>query len=285
MNRAKISYIVKSFTSGSLSLFSSLANAAISAEVRLFSENNSETLIFETIANNIRGLNTHNKSDIIYLASESLELALSGATIVILETEIDGELIKRYCPDAWCIYRGLEPTKNMLGIKSGFSDIKMLLSDDQTDSVRDLLYDVIKDRLGVEKPKRRDLLYNLSGIPYFCFLTDIFYDGKPIFDEIKEYAKRFPEDYRLSFFARYGMLPAASNDDDVKAADSDFPKLVRSLRYGEAVLPVGNFTETSLTVKSLTGGGNLVTDAGVIVDGKVMMTGVLIGKNSVRRLL
>ncbi|MDR0987814.1 MAG: hypothetical protein LBL98_09015 [Ruminococcus sp.] len=283
MNRAKISYIVKSFTSGSLSLFSSLANAAISAEVRLFSPKQDDNLIFETIANNIRGINSHNKSDIIYLASESIELALSGSTIVILETDIDGELIKRYCPDAWLVYRGDEPTKNMLDIKSGFSDVKILLSDDQTDSVRDLLYDVIKDRLGIEKPKRRDLVYKLSGIPYFCFLTDIFYDGIPIFNEITSYAERFPEDYRLSFFMRYGMLPAASNDE-VKTADADFPKLVRSLRYGEAVLPVGNFTETSLTVKSLTGGGNLVTDAGLIIDNKVIMTGVLIGKNSVRRL-
>jgi hypothetical protein len=171
----------------------------------------------------------------------------------------------------------------MLSIKSGFADIKMLLSDDQTDSARDLLYDVVREKLGVEKPKRRDLLYKLSGIPYFCFLTDIFYDGKPISDEIKSYAERFPDDYRLSFFVRYGMLPAASSDD-VKTADADFPKLVRSLRYGEAVLPVGNFTETSLTVKSLTGGGNLVTDAGLIRDGKVIMTGALIGKNSVRRL-
>jgi hypothetical protein len=281
MNRAKISYIVKSFTSGSLSLFSSLASAAISAEVRLFCPEKSETLIFETIANNIRGANAHNKSDIIYLASESLELTLSGSTIVILETDIDGELIKRYCPDAWCVYRGDEPTKNMLDIKSGFSDIKIILSDDQTDSARDLLYDVVRDKLGVEKPKRRDLVYKLSGIPYFCFLSDIFYDGKPIFDEIKSYAEHFPDDYRLSFFVRYGMLPAA---DEAKTADADFPKLVRSMRYGEAVLPVGNFTETSLTVKSLTGGGNLVTDAGILRDGKVIMTGALIGKNSVRRL-
>jgi hypothetical protein len=283
MNRAKIAYIVNSFTNGSLSLFSSLANAAISAEVRLFCPEKSETLIFETIANNIRSINSHNKSDIIYLASESLELTLSGASLVIIETAVDGELIKRYCPDAWCIYRGDEPTKNMLDIKSNFSQIKMILSDDQTDSARDLLYDVVRDKIGVEKPKRRDLIYKLSGIPYFCFLTDIFYDGKPLHNEITEYSERFPYDYRLSFYARYGMLPAASKDD-IKEADADFPKLVRSLRYGEAVLPVGNFTETSLTIKSLMGGGNLVTDAGIIRDGKVLMTGALIGKNSVRRL-
>jgi hypothetical protein len=285
MNRAKISYIVSHFSSSSLSLFSSLAAAAISAEVMLYCPDKSETLIFETIANNIRSINPHNKSDIIYLAAETLEEALGGSSVVIMECYAEGELIRRYCPDAWCLYRGDEPSEPMKRMKIDFSGIKLILSDDQTDGVRDLLYDVVREKMKVEKPRRKDLTYKLSGIPYLCFLSDISYDGKPLTADITAYAKKYPDDYRLSFFTKYKLLPAISNEPDEEESIEDFKKLVQSLRYGESVLPVGNFTETSLMVKSLLGGGNLISDAGVMINFDVTMTGVLIQKNAVRRLL
>jgi hypothetical protein len=136
----------------------------------------------------------------------------------------------------------------------------------------------------IEKPRRKDLVYRLSGIPYFCFLSDISYDGKSLDNDIIDYAVSFPDDYRLSFFTKYRLLPAVSNEAEPKESDADFAKLVRSLRYGESVLPVGNFTETSLLIKSLLGGGNLITDAGVITDTGVAMSGVLVQKNIIRRL-
>jgi hypothetical protein len=284
MNRAKISYIVSHFSSSSLSLFSSLAAAAISAEVMLFCPDKSETLIFETIANNIRSINPHNKSDIIYLAAETLEEALGGSSVVIMECYAEGELIRRYCPDAWCLYRGDEPSEPMKRMKIDFSGIKLILSDDQTDGVRDLLYDIVRDKMKVEKPRRKDLTYKLSGIPYLCFLSDISYDGKSLTPDILSFAKKYPDDYRLSFFTKYKLLPAISNEPDEEESSEDFKKLVQSLRYGESVLPVGNFTETSLMVKSLLGGGNLISDAGVMNEFDVTMTGVLIQKNAVRRL-
>jgi hypothetical protein len=284
MNRAKISYVVSHFSSSSLSLFSSFAAAGISAEVMLFCPDKSETLIFETIANNIRSINPNNKSDIIYLAAETLEEALRGSSIVLSECFAEGELIRRYCPDAWCIYRGDEPSEPMKRMKSGFAGIKLILSDDQTDSVRDLLYDVVREKMKIEKPRRKDLTYKLSGIPYLCFLSDISYDGKPLTADILSFAEKYPDDYRLSFFSKYKILPAVSNEADDEESVEDFKKLVQSLRYGESVLPVGNFTETTLIIKSLLGGGNLISDAGVMIDSDVCMTGVLVQKNTVRRL-
>jgi hypothetical protein len=294
MKRAKIAYIVPRFGNGSLSLFSSLAAAGISAEVRLFCDSKAEmkdTLVFETIANNIRTINPHNKSDIIYTAEDNIEITLNAADIVLLESAVDGNTLRRFCPNAWCIYRGENAVKAMQTIHAGFSDIKLLLSDDQTDSVRDLLYEIIKSEIGVEKPKRRDLVYNLCGMPAFCFLSDIFYNGEPLDAAIRHFADgkgNDTDDYRLSFYQNYGLLPASSNEiqPSVTAeSEADFRKLIHSLRYGEAVLPVGNFTDCALLVKSLLGGGNLVTDVGMITDGKVAMSAVLVQKNACRRLV
>jgi hypothetical protein len=293
MTKVTISIIAEKFDNGTLGLFSSLAALGIAADVRLYCTDKSVSLIYETIANNIRSLSPANKSELVYIASDTPEAVLKGikpADIVIIENKtpgLDGLLIKKLAPDAWYIYRGEEAHVFMTELAADFPGIKLLLSDDQTDSVRDLLYDVVRSKMKIDKPRHRDLIYSLSGIPYFCFLTGLRYDGVSLDSMIRSFAEDFPEDYRLSFYKTYGMLPAAGKDSEKDAAarsDADLKKLLRSLQYGEAVLPVGIFTESALVVKSLTGGGNLVTDVGIIQNGKVIMTSALIQKNVCRIL-
>jgi hypothetical protein len=290
MTKITLAIAANHFGNGTLSLFSSLASIGITADVRLYSTEKSESLTFEVIANNIRSLSPANKSELVYIASDTLPDALSGADFVFLESSAllndveNGEVFKKTAPDAWYIYRGENAVAVMSGLKNDFPAMKLLLSDDQTDSVRDLLYDVIRAEMKIEKPKHRDLVYNLCGIPYFCFLTDIRYDGVALDEKIRRYALSFPDDFRLSFYSTYGLLPASNKETADTKSDADFRKLIRSLRYGESVLPVGVFTEAALLVKSLSGGGNLVTDVGIVKDGKVIMTSALVQKNICREV-
>jgi hypothetical protein len=286
MTKITIAIVADHFDNDTLSLFSSLAGLGITADVRLYSAEKSESLTFETIANNIRTLNPSNKSEFVYIASDTLEAALGGADIVFIESCPAGfaDAPEKHAPDAWYIYRGYNAVTVMTGLYRAFPGIKLLLSDDQTDSVRDLLYDVVRAEMKIEKPRHRDLIYNLHGMPYFCFLSSIRYDGVSLDPMLRSQADKRPEDFRLSFYKTYGILPASESDGVEAKTDADFRKLVRSLRYGEAVLPVGIFTESALLVKSLSGGGNLVTDVGIVKDGTVVMTTALIQKNICRVL-
>jgi alpha-galactosidase len=83
--KIKIAYIANRYGEKSRCLFSSIAAAAVSANISLFSPDKSLSLTEETIANNIRLKNPDNKSDVIYIAADSAGAALRGADIVILD--------------------------------------------------------------------------------------------------------------------------------------------------------------------------------------------------------
>jgi alpha-galactosidase len=83
--KTKIAYLGNRYGTKSRCLFSSIAAAGITANISLYSPDKSLSLIEETIANNIRLKNPDNKSDVIYIAADSIGAALRGADIVILD--------------------------------------------------------------------------------------------------------------------------------------------------------------------------------------------------------
>jgi alpha-galactosidase len=85
--KTKIAYLSNGYGNNCRRLFSSIAAAEISANISLFTKDKSRSLTEEAIANNIRIKNQNNKSDVIYIASDSAEAALRGADIVILDFE------------------------------------------------------------------------------------------------------------------------------------------------------------------------------------------------------
>lgn len=128
------------------------------------------------------------------------------------------EAIKKYAPDAWVISYTNPMTVLMRTLYEVFPGIKAFGCCHEVFGTQRLIGAAITEFLGVERPKRTDILTNVLGINHFTWIDRVTYQGEdimPIYARFvdKYYEEGFRGAHRVKFdlFKRYGLIAAAGD--------------------------------------------------------------------------
>ncbi len=141
--------------------------------------------------------------------------------------------IGRYCPDAWVINYTNPMTLCTAALYEGFGAIKALGCCHEVFHTQNFLADKVATWFGVERPDRREIMVDLTGVNHFTFATAAHWKGNdllaPLAEEITDPhffddrtavalerlkgEKWFDNDQRiaLSFLRDFGVLGAAGD--------------------------------------------------------------------------
>jgi alpha-galactosidase len=225
--------------------------------------------------------------------------AIAAAALIPEIFEI-AEKIKNRAPGAIVVNISTPMAAVMSAAAEVFPKMRIIGKADETESLFELIAYLVKNAFGVPKVKRRDVKFSVFGIPSFCFAKNVSFDGNDIMPLLVNAAEQNFKNgiilqsgetskARFDFLLRYGVVPAVTDSvladflpdwyadmglykttaDDIADETRSFRAATKPLKNGNAVLPVGYFTDTALIIKALCGGGNFITDASLINHGQV----------------
>ena len=128
------------------------------------------------------------------------------------------EAIKKYAPNAWVISYTNPMTICMRTLYEVFPEIKAFGCCHEVFGTQRLIGYAISEFLGVESPRRTEILTNVLGINHFTWIDKVTYHGEdimPIYAKFvdKYYEEGFRNTHRVKFdlFKRYGLIAAAGD--------------------------------------------------------------------------
>lgn len=128
------------------------------------------------------------------------------------------EAIKKFAPNAWVISYTNPMTICMRTLYKVFPGIKAFGCCHEVFGTQRLIGHAINEFLGVERPRRTDILTNVLGINHFTWIDRVTYQGEdvmPIYAKFvdKYYEEGFRNTHRVKFdlFKRYGLIAAAGD--------------------------------------------------------------------------
>lgn len=143
------------------------------------------------------------------------------------------EKIKECCPDAWVINLTNPMTACTKTLYDVFPEIKAFGCCHEVFHAQEFLCCVLHEILGIDRPKRTEIVTDVSGINHFTWITKANYRGQDIFKLLPEFIDKFyekgyceqtadPDDFRndpfkygnkikMDLFGQYGVLAAAGD--------------------------------------------------------------------------
>ena len=142
--------------------------------------------------------------------------------------------IKKCCPDAWVLNLTNPMSICVKALYGACPAIKAFGCCHEVFHAQDFLCAVIKEICGIERPNRRDIYTDASGVNHFTWITEAHYGNLDIFSLLPSFIERFfehgycercdggPQDYKtnvfrsgnkvkMDLFLRYGALGAAGD--------------------------------------------------------------------------
>lgn len=142
--------------------------------------------------------------------------------------------IKAHCPDAWVINLTNPMTACTKTLYDVFPEIKAFGCCHEVFHAQEFLCCVAHEILGVERPKRQDIIIDACGINHFTWITEAGYNGTDLLKILPEFIDRYydkgyceregiaPDDFRndpflygnkvkMDLFRRFGVLAAAGD--------------------------------------------------------------------------
>ena len=118
--------------------------------------------------------------------------------------------IKAHCPDAWVINLTNPMTACTKTLYDVFPEIKAFGCCHEVFHAQEFLCCVAKELLGVERPRRQEIIIDACGVNHFTWITEANYKGTDLLEILPRFIDKY---YETGYCEREGVAPGDFRDD------------------------------------------------------------------------